>query len=326
MDRASFIRGITADMHEWYWEAMDDFYKSYKPVYKQIATVDAMTKIKGPYAQITSALAPSTLPEVEPNAEIPTQDSAEGWVVYAKVRKAGHKILVPYELQRDFTKVKDFLKSALNENAPTQIESTKERLVADLFNYGGLASGHPIFNQDIPGILTTGYGQFVYDNRPFMVLSTNPRTAKNGATYYNLIAQQLTFANLQTAWSLLTGANAVREDGTPFDNSRNVKLLVPPQLALTAQQLINSTLIPGSANNDINPLKGACEIVVCPWITTSSAWALVRPEGIKFWVGEPKFRMWVNESNEAMYASVIFDYALAVKNWRCVVGSNFPTS
>jgi len=326
MDRTNFLKGITADLHEWYWEAADDFYKTSSPAYKKIVTLDSTKSIKGPYAQITSGIAPATLPEVNPNSEIPTQDSLEGWVVYAKVRKAGHKIMVPYELQRDFTKVRDFLRSQIEENAPQQIENTKSKIVADLFNYGGFTAGHSIFNQDIPGILSTGYGNYVYDGKPFFNLSGNLRTAKNGATYYNGAALALTFDNLVTMSTLMTGTNAKREDGTPFDNSKGRILLVPPSLELTAMQLVNSTLIPGSPNNDVNPLKGAMEVVVCPDLTDTDAWFIVRKEGIKFWVSEPRMKFWTNENNESMYASVMIDYAICVKNWRCAVGSNFATA
>jgi len=54
-------------------------------------------------------------------------------------------------------------------------------------------------------------------------------------------------------------------------------LYVPPQLELLADRLINSTLLPGSADNDVNPIKRRrnIRIVVNPYLTDNDAWFLV---------------------------------------------------
>lgn len=51
--------------------------------------------------------------------------------------------------------------------------------------------------------------------------------------------------------------------------------LVPPDLRTTALQIRNSELIPGSANNDINPHQGSFEVVVVPDWTDTNNFAMV---------------------------------------------------
>ena len=48
-------------------------------------------------------------------------------------------------------------------------------------------------------------------------------------------------------------------------------LLVPPQLKDTAERIVMSQYLPGSANNDINPLYNAVKIVVWPRLAKNSA-------------------------------------------------------
>src|SRR3972149_4228994 len=52
-------------------------------------------------------------------------------------------------------------------------------------------------------------------------------------------------------------------------------LLVPPDLAFTAQLITESTQAPGTANNDVNVLRGALETVVVPQWTDANNWYLM---------------------------------------------------
>lgn len=62
-------------------------------------------------------------------------------------------------------------------------------------------------------------------------------------------------------------------------------LLIPPDLEFEARRLLNSTLIPGSANNDINVLRNSLNIVVSHYLTSTSAWYILKSKwanGLKF--------------------------------------------
>lgn len=69
-------------------------------------------------------------------------------------------------------------------------------------------------------------------------------------------------------------------------------LHVAPANRFNAQRIIKSTLIPGEANNDINPLKDLdITIVVNPFLSDTDAWYLVPKEkaanGLKYVVRKP---------------------------------------
>jgi hypothetical protein len=49
-------------------------------------------------------------------------------------------------------------------------------------------------------------------------------------------------------------------------------LLVPPDLFYTARVLLESTNLPGGANNDVNPVKGALEPISVPSFTDNNNW------------------------------------------------------
>lgn len=52
-------------------------------------------------------------------------------------------------------------------------------------------------------------------------------------------------------------------------------MLVPPDLRTTALRIRNSELLPGTANNDINPHQGSFEVIVVPDWTDTTDWACV---------------------------------------------------
>ncbi len=84
--------------------------------------------------------------------------------------------------------------------------------------------------------------------------------------------------------SLGAGITAMRQQTSEKGNPLNIEpgfLVVPPELEFTAKKLINSTLIPGSPNNDVNVLQGMVEVVVEPLLTDSNNWYLVaKPSSI----------------------------------------------
>lgn len=64
------------------------------------------------------------------------------------------------------------------------------------------------------------------------------------------------------------------ERGIPIKVVPN-KLIIPYQLRPVAERLLESTLRPGYADNDVNTLKGKLQIVVSHFLTSSTAWFLV---------------------------------------------------
>lgn len=94
----------------------------------------------------------------------------------------------------------------------------------------------------------------------------------------------VTFDNYQSGVDLSMTAledafNAMRrfpDDTTAasamYINLEPKALLIPPELEWTAIQLLKSTLLPGSGNNDTNPMQSRLNIIVWPMITDTDAW------------------------------------------------------
>lgn len=105
---------------------------------------------------------------------------------------------------------------------------------------------------------------------------------KTGATptYSNSFSVTLDANAFNTVWSAM--ASYVGEDGLPLGVMPNL-LMVPPQLKLAAQTIMNGGLYspitgqPGAGAIAIeNPLKGWCEILVVPELAaTPAAWYLL---------------------------------------------------
>jgi hypothetical protein len=85
------------------------------------------------------------------------------------------------------------------------------------------------------------------------------------------------------SWNSLTQAMIDLQTETKSDGGRlvtpidNWKLIVPPALEFTAARIINSTLLPGTADNDSNELKKrrTFTIVVNPHLSDADAWFLL---------------------------------------------------
>jgi phage major head subunit gpT-like protein len=115
--------------------------------------------------------------------------------------------------------------------------------------------------------------EFVYG-----FLSSNPNIYDgsalfmNGAPHSNLGAAALSTSAMQT------GITAMREQ-TNFAGKRlGLRprfLVVPPELEFTAMIVTKSAGVPGSNNNDINPMLGYVTPIVSPQLTNTTQWFLI---------------------------------------------------
>lgn len=101
---------------------------------------------------------------------------------------------------------------------------------------------------------------------------------KGGGTARNLLstAADLSATSLQTA--LVDWQTQMKvESGQLVAPANDLILFVPPALEFTADRILNSTLLPGSADNDRNPIKARrnWSIIVSPYLTDEDAWFLL---------------------------------------------------
>ena len=105
-------------------------------------------------------------------------------------------------------------------------------------------------------------------------------------------------------------------------------LVVPPSLMFTAQRILESAQVPGSANNDKNVLNGIVNLVVWQYLTDSDAWFLgCAKKGIKT-INRQKYEIdFFYDEDERIYKATIDGrFGAYVQNFRYWVGSNFATA
>lgn len=126
-----------------------------------------------------------------------------------------------------------------------------------------------------------------YDNIAFFGTHTRDNTSYNYTNFTSGGSSALSES------SLITGIVNLRKRTDDKGNklaaaSAKPLLIIPPDLEFTAQKLLNSSFYPGvapgasatqSSSNYAaateNILKGTCDLVVSPWLKTSTEWHLV---------------------------------------------------
>jgi len=128
--------------------------------------------------------------------------------------------------------------------------------------------GHAVFNN--------GFGTELTPDGVSLFNSTH--VLKGGGTARNTLAAaaDLSATSLQQALIDMSTQTKV-EAGQVVQAPSDLILFVPPALEFTADRILNSTLLPGSADNDRNPIKARRNwtLVVSPYLTDEDAWFLL---------------------------------------------------
>ncbi len=162
----------------------------------------------------------------------------------------------------------------LTDSAATYVPQKRGNLVT--------VSRETIINDDLQAIkqlptklaVAAAYtlAEFVY-----AFLSSNPSIYDgsllftSGAPHSNLGSSNLSTAAIQS------GITAMREQTNYAGKRLGLRprfLVVPPELEWTAMVVTRSAGVPGSNNNDINPMLGYVQPIVSPQLTNTSQWFL----------------------------------------------------
>lgn len=128
--------------------------------------------------------------------------------------------------------------------------------------------GHSVFNNG-----------FTTEQSPDGVaLFSASHVLKGGGSARNTLsaAADLSATSLQNALIDMSTQTKV-EAGQVVQAANDLILFVPPALEFTADRILNSTLLPGSADNDRNPIKARRNwtLVVSPYLTDDDTWFLL---------------------------------------------------
>jgi hypothetical protein len=131
----------------------------------------------------------------------------------------------------------------------------------------------------------------------------------------------LSEANLKTALLAMRGQ---KDDKDMKIQVRATHLIVPPALEHAAKVLLQTQLLPGSANNDVNTLKGELTLVVYDWLTSADAWFLMDKNQAElnfFWRVRPEFKQDENFDTDAALFKARMRFSCGFSDWRGIWGS-----
>ena len=107
-------------------------------------------------------------------------------------------------------------------------------------------------------------------------------------------------------------------------NFRMDNLLIPIDLRKTAQILTESTMRPGTANNDVNIYTGVFNVITWRYITSTTAWFLIdKSNHLAEWLWRirPEFKSDYNFDADAALYKVRIRFATGWSDYRGIWGS-----
>lgn len=178
-----------------------------------------------------------------------------------------------------------------------------EQDAVSLFNNALKATGAPV--------IYDGKALFAHDH-PLVENKNSGTTAKGD----NLIEGTLDATTLEKA--LLLAKKQVDEAGKLITMNFDT-IVVPPALETKARILLNSTLVTGSANNDINVLKGRLNILVWDFLEIDDACFLMDSKNHQanfFWRVKPQFNREREFDTFVQKYNGYMRYSYGVSDWR----------
>lgn len=222
---------------------------SFEPMYTKIFHVMSSNKA---FEKDTALSGLGQLEEVPELGAIPYEDATPGWEVTYVHKKFAKGRMVSEEMIED---EKWGIINKLPKSLALSKARTKEQSAADIFNYGFTAGGG-------------GLAKFTGGDAKALFATDHVNRAGT-VTQSNKITTALTQTSLQ---AVVTAMKKRRDSKNQIIGFMPDTLLVPSELEFTARVILESTQVQGNNNNDINPIKGALNLIVWPFLTSSTAW------------------------------------------------------
>jgi len=305
------------DMYGFFWESYPDIPSKWEMIFDVVQSDAA-------YEQFTSAIGLGELLEKPEGEDLQADAPIESYTIVCKNRSFGRLVRFSYETVNDAKKVSNILSTTVGTWG-RQVPITKEKFYAKFFNKGAFSAGHDVFNNSITGVVTDASGAVIYDSQPFF---STAHVSKAGTSYANYTSTNaLTHTNLKTIYNTFTNTNNRDERDDFIDLKPNI-LLIPTALRFTAFEILNSTLIPDSMDNNSNPLMSIIDPMEWSYLDDADGWFLgVLKQGLMATEREDvKLDFWQDETSMDYFASIFTRFGGCVNNWRFWYANNISTS
>ncbi len=265
--------------------------------------------------------------EIEHGQEAPADTLVDGYNPQFKVRKVARSITFTEE---DFSRrhAMDAIGDKMAMVSGSWGETFKgyeNTLTSDFLQKGTLSAGHvATFRNGYQGRSATD--GLIYDGKAWFA-TDHPQDDGGSTTYDNLIVTHvLSQSTLQAALIRAQVTNAFDGRGNRIAVLPN-RLVVPPGLQYTAKALLESEKL--GANNDVNTVRNALELVVNPYLTDDADawWVGTSTMGLKvIRTGAPTVKAIADERTGTITLQAVMYIGVGVTNWRGWVASNKAAS
>lgn len=163
----------------------------------------------------------------------------------------------------------------------------------------------------------TSYG----DNKP--LFSTLHPRADGGTAQSNASSTGLTLTEGNLETQMTQGRKLLDDKGQRIVLRYN-RLIVPVDLEKTAMIITNSTLRPGTANNDVNVYSNRFQVMAWEYLTSATAWFLQDARNhllTWYWRIRPEFKQDNSFGTDALLYKVRMRFSTGWSDYRGMMGS-----
>jgi hypothetical protein len=205
----------------------------------------------------------------------------------------------------------------LVEDDQHNVISQMPRALAKSVVYTTEYHGASVFNNAFSTSYTS-YG----DGLP--LCSTKHTRADGGTAQSNASSSEIVFSESNLETGRLALEKALNDKGQ-IVNFKADTLLIPIELRKSAQIITESTMRPGTANNDVNVYDGVFKVIPWRYLTNTTAWFLMDKSNHLIdwiWRVRPEFKNDFNFDADAALYKVRVRFGFGWADWRGVWGSS----
>ena len=175
-------------------------------------------------------------------------------------------------------------------------------------------------------VLNNGFNATKYVGRDGLSLFNTAHPLRGtGGTYGNTPAVPIDISQAGIEAAIATFDNMVDDRGITTEISPRI-LLVAPGDRMMAKRLLNSAGMPGTNNNDINPLADeGLTLMVSNWLTDPDAWFVLAGASESpiqfFWRKRPDTKTWDDDNADGTYHKIKQRHSTGFNDWRGAWGS-----
>lgn len=309
--RSQFTEAMKKDMYAYFWEKYDDT----PPVHQELFEV---VSSDAAYEKFTSAIGLGELLEKPEGEDLQSDAPMESYTIVCKNRSFGRLVRFSYETIKDSKKVSNMLSTTVGTWG-RMVPITKEKFYAKFFNNG--VNDNDVFNNNITGVIDDPSADKIYDGDNWFSTSHTSRAGTDYSNYSSVNA--LSHTNLQTVWQTYHQTNNRDERDEIIQLSADV-LLLPAALKFTAQVILNSTLLPGSMDNDTNVMASILGTMEWQYLTDADGWFMGKKKAGLMATDREDVTLdfWQDETSKDFFASIFTRFGGCVTNWRYWYANN----